>query len=168
MQFEEYVAARGQALLRFAYVLTADHHQAQDVVQSALADAYRHWRRVSRAGDPDAYVRRIVVNAHLGWHRRRSSTEQPGATVGDSGPSVPDHADAIVERDETRRVLDGLAPRARSVLVLRYYLDLDDAAIADLLDVSPSSVRATASRALSLLRQQTPGPLSPAAAEEPR
>jgi RNA polymerase sigma factor (sigma-70 family) len=80
---------------------------------------------------------------------------------------VPDHAEVVVERDETWRVLDGLAPRARSILVLRYYLDLDDAAIADLLNVSPSNVRATASRALSLLRQN-PGSLSPTAAEEPR
>jgi RNA polymerase sigma-70 factor (sigma-E family) len=169
VQFEEYVAARGQALLRFAYVLTADHHRAQDVVQSALVDAYRHWRKVSRAGDPDAYVRRIVVNAHLSWHRRRSSTESPSPTGIDHVGTVPDHADGVVERDETRRVLNGLAPRARSILVLRYYLDLDDAAIAELLNVSPSNVRATASRALSLLRQQNnPGPLSPTAAGEPR
>lgn len=153
MRFEEYVAARGQALLRFAFVLTSDEHLAEDLVQSALADAYRHWSRVVRADHPDAYVRRIVVNTHLGWRRRRSSVEQPIRTD-DVGSAAPDHADEIASRDELRRVLNRLPPRARTILVLRYYIDLDDAAIADLMGLSASSVRATASRALATLRQQ--------------
>ena len=165
MQFEDYVAARGQALLRFAYVLTGDEHAAEDLVQSALADAYRHWRKVSRADHPDAYMRRVVVNTHLGWRRRRSWFERP--TGENLDQLVADHADAVAARDTARRVLDDLPPRARTVLVLRYYADLDDAAIADLLGLSPSSVRATASRALAALRQQHAQPPH-AAAEEIR
>jgi RNA polymerase sigma-70 factor (sigma-E family) len=165
VQFEDYVAARGQALLRFAYVLTGDQHAAEDLTQAALADAYRHWRKVSRAEHPDAYVRRVVINTHLGWRRRRSSHEHP--TGEDLDGVVADHADAVASRDMSRRVLDGLPPRARTVLVLRYYADLDDAAIADLLRLSQSSVRATASRALAALRLQHARPPH-AAAEETR
>lgn len=155
MEFEEYVAARGQTLLRLAHVLTNDVHLAEDLTQSALADAYRHWRRVVRADHPDAYVRRILVNQHLSWRRRRSSTESPRVAV-DDGRQAPDPAEAVAERDEGRHLLDGLAPRARTVLVLRYYADLDDRAIAELLGISESGVRATASRALAALRERHP------------
>ncbi len=150
MQFEDYVAARGQALLRFAFVLTRDADIAEDLVQTALAQAYRHWRKVGRAEYPDAYVRRILVNAHLGWRRRRSWGERP--TGEDLDGFVLDHADAIVSQDAARRLLDHLSPRARTVLVLRYYADLDDQEIASMLGLAPSSVRATASRALAALR----------------
>jgi RNA polymerase sigma-70 factor (sigma-E family) len=166
MEFDDYVAARGQSLLRFAYVLTGDEHSAEDLAQSALANAYRHWRRVSRAEHPDAYVRRIVVNTHLGFRRRKSSGERP---TGDNlDGTVADHADAIVNRDASRRILDTLPPRARTVLVLRYYADLDDAAIADLLGLTPSTIRATASRALAALRQQHVQPPHAARSEETR
>ncbi|MFD0743333.1 SigE family RNA polymerase sigma factor [Phytohabitans flavus] len=151
-RFDEYVAARGQSLLRFAYVLTTDPHTAEDLVQSALADAYRHWRRVSRADHPDAYVRRMIVNKYLGWRRRRWFGEVPTDRTADAAPVVADHAEAVAARDESRRALDSLPPRARTVLVLRYYADLDDAAIAELLGIATSSVRATASRALATLR----------------
>lgn len=164
MEFEEYVAARGQALLRFAYVLTSNEHTAEDLVQSALADSYRHWRKVSRAEHPDAYVRRIVVNTYLGWRRRKMSDERPTAEGLDG--RVADHADAVVSRDAFRHILDTLPPRARAVLVLRYYADLDDRAIADLLGVGPSSVRATASRALAALRLQQAEPPHAQTAEE--
>ena len=158
MEFEAYVAARGPALLRFAYVLTTDAHAAEDLVQSALADTYRHWGRVQKADQPDAYVRTIIVNRHLSGRRRRWWGERPtdprdGALTGSAGGVVEDLADAVVDRDATRVVLDGLAPRARTILVLRYYADLDDHAIAEVLGVKESTVRATASRAIASLRQ---------------
>jgi RNA polymerase sigma-70 factor (sigma-E family) len=155
VEFEEYVAARGQTLLRLAHVLTGDVHSVEDLTQSALADAYRHWRRVVRADHPDAYVRRILVNQHLSWRRRRSSTESPRSEV-DDGRHAPDPAEAVVDRDEGRHLLDGLAPRARTVLALRYYADLDDRGIAELMGVSESAVRSTASRALATLRERHP------------
>lgn len=154
--FDEYVAARGQALLRFAHVLTGDAHLAEDLTQTALAQAYRHWRRVAAADHPDAYVRRVLVNAHLSRRRRRSSSEVPTEDPAEvrTGAAAPDHADAVATDDQARRLLAGLAPRARTVLALRYYDDLDDAAIAELMGVTVSSVRATASRALAALRTQ--------------
>ncbi|MBN1092916.1 SigE family RNA polymerase sigma factor [Blastococcus sp. TML/M2B] len=149
--FEEFVDAQGAALLRLAFVLTGDRHLAEDLTQTALADAYRHWRKVTAAQDPAAYVRRMLVNAHLSWRRRRSSTERP-SELPDRVDLADRPGDALAERDQLRTLLAGLAPRARTVLVLRYHADLDDAAIADAMGVSPSAVRATASRALATLR----------------
>lgn len=162
MEFEQYVAARGQALLRLAYVLTGDRHAAEDLTQSALYDVLRHWRRVTRAGHPDAYVRRMVVNRYLSGRRRRSSSELVLDDVEPLSTAVaPDPAVGVVARDEVRRALAGLPPRARAILVLRYYADLDDAAIADALGIAPSTVRATASRALAGLRDGLVAPTQP-------
>ena len=153
MTFDEYVHERGQALLRLGFVLTGDAHLAEDLVQTALADAYRKWRKVAAARSPDAYVRRMLVNAHLSWRRRRSSTERP-AEVGEGVAGLtPDPANGVADRSHMQQLLAQLAPRARTVLVLRYYADLDDAAIADAMGITESGVRATASRALAALRR---------------
>lgn len=151
VRFEDYVAQHGPSLLRFAYVLTGDPHLAEDLTQTTLTDAYRHWRRVDGAQNREAYVRRIMVNRNLAWHRRRSSTEVPSEHAPNLGVTG-DVADDVASRDRTRRLLAGLAPRARTVLLLRYYADLDDAAIAEVMEISQSAVRATASRALATLR----------------
>ena len=152
MTFEEFVAEQGATLLRLAFVLTSDRQLAEDLTQTALADAYRHWGKVAAARAPEAYVRRMLVNAHLSWRRRRWTTERPSALDGISGAQESDPGDAIAARQQLRALLAGLAPRARTVLVLRYYVDLDDAAIAAAMGVTASSVRATASRALTSLR----------------
>ncbi|HST80490.1 MAG TPA: SigE family RNA polymerase sigma factor [Kineosporiaceae bacterium] len=152
MSFEEYVAQQGHALLRLAFVLTGDAELAKDLTQTALIRAYRNWRKVVRAQNPDAYVRRILVNTQLDWARRRSSTEEPHAFDSHQGDIAPDPADGVSQRAYTRELLTRLTPRARTVLVLRYYADLDDVAIADLMGISTGAVRAAASRALAKLR----------------
>jgi RNA polymerase sigma-70 factor (sigma-E family) len=150
--FEDYVAEQGPSLLRLAYVLTSDAHRAEDLTQTVLADVYRRWPKVAAARSPEAYVRRMMVNAHLDWHRRRSSTERV-TDLRDHEPATEvDHAERIVARDALRSMLASLAPRSRTVLVLRYYSDLDDAAIAEAMGISPSAVRSTTSRALATLR----------------
>jgi RNA polymerase sigma-70 factor (sigma-E family) len=150
VEFAEFVAARGPALERFAYVLTGDAHLAQDLVQTALLKAYRRWRRVSRTDHPDAYVRRIVTTSYLDWRRRRSSAEAPVGELPD--PAGPDLADGVVERDQLRRAMAGLTPKQRATLVLRHYEGLDDAAIAGLLGCGEATVRTHASRGLQRLR----------------
>ncbi len=152
MTFEEFVARHGADLLRLAFVLTRDRHLAEDLTQTALADAYRHWRRVVAAADPRAYVRRMLVNAHLSWRRRLWTREHPVEVAETDLVSSAEPGDELASRDALRELLAGLAPRARTVLVLRYYADLDDAAIAAAMGVTESAVRATASRALALLR----------------
>jgi len=153
MRFEDYVTERGPSLLRLAFVLTSGPHRAEDLTQTVLADAFCHRRRVSTTEHPNAYVRRMLVNAHLDWHRRRSSTERPSDLSGYDLAGVRDPEDLIASRDQLRDALATLAPRARTVLVLRYYVDLTDAEIAAWMGVSVSSVRATASRALGVLRR---------------
>src|SRR3954466_6759767 len=105
MEFEEYVAARGAALERYAFVLTGDAQRSQDLVQTALLKAYRRWRWVVRAGHPDAYVRRIVTTSYLDWRRLRSSDERPVQTMPDLQAPEADPADRVAERDEVHRAL---------------------------------------------------------------
>ena len=148
--FDEFVVARAPALLRFAYVLTQDGGRAEDLVQVALVKAHRRWQAVGRAEQPEAYVRRIIANEFLSWRRRRSSRELPTGQLPERSGS--DGADALAERDEMWRTLAGLPPRQRAVLVLRYYEDLSDQQIADLLGCAVGTVRSSAARALATLR----------------
>jgi RNA polymerase sigma-70 factor (sigma-E family) len=151
VEFDEYVAARGRQLVRLGYVLAADHQQAEDLAQSALLAAFRHWRRVRKMDDPHIYVRRVLVNAYVSAVRRRSADETP-VVVSEAARVTPDPAVALVEHDAIWRALRQLPRRERSVLVLRYYEDLDYASIAAVLGIGESSARATASRALESLR----------------
>ena len=161
--YEQFVTEQAPVLLRLAFVLTGDRHRAEDLTQTTLLDAHRRWRRVSGARHPDAYVRRMLVNAHVEWHRRRSASEVPTDLEPERTAALaPDHADAVASRDEVRTMLAGLPSRARTVLVLRYLADVDDAEIADMLGISASTVRATATRALATLR----GRAHPALEEE--
>jgi RNA polymerase sigma-70 factor (sigma-E family) len=152
VEFEEYVSARGQELVRLGFTVSGDYQRAEDLAQIALMQAFRAWRKVRTADDPHNYVRRILINAYLSMTRRRSFTEAPTAEL-DAERTVPDPATGIVNSDDLWRSLARLPARERVVLVLRYYQDLDDHTIADLLGIKPSSVRATASRALATLRR---------------
>ena len=153
MEFDEYVAARGPALERYAFVLTGDVQRSQDLVQTALLKAYRRWRWVVRADHPDAYVRRIVTTSYLDWRRRRGSDEQPVETVPDVAAAGADPADRVAERDEVRRALATLTAQQRAVLVLRHYEGYDDAAIAAVLGCGEGTVRGHASRGGQRLRE---------------
>src|SRR3982751_1837393 len=105
MEFEEYVAARGPALERYAFVLTGDAQRSQDLVQTALVKAYRRWRWVVRAGHPDAYVRPILTTSYLDWRGRPSSDEPRVGVVPDVPAAGADPADRVAERDEVHRAL---------------------------------------------------------------
>ena len=152
MDFEDYVAARGRALERYAFVLSGDAETAQDLVQTALLKAYRRWRRVTAAEHPDAYVRRIVTTSYLDWRRRRSWGDELVGEVQEI-VSETDLADAVVQRDELRRALGTLTPQQRAVLVLRHYEGYDDAAIAAVLNCGEGTVRTHASRGAERLRR---------------
>ena len=157
--FEEYVTASSGQLLRFAYVLCGDRHLAEDLVQDVLARAHRHWSRIE-AEQPGTYVRAAIVRAHLSWRRRRASTERVLAAP-EPREVVPDFAHGLALRDELWALLTRLPRTQRAVVVLRYYEDLDDRRIAELLGCAPVTVRVHASRALGTLRAG----LSPAFAQ---
>ncbi|GAA3584665.1 SigE family RNA polymerase sigma factor [Kribbella ginsengisoli] len=151
MEFDEYVAARGQQLVRLGLVLSSDHHRAEDLAQTALMNAYRHWRRVRAMDDPHAYVRRILVNAYLAT-TRRSSSHETSSELDDVQHQEPDPSLALVEHDAMWQMLATLPTRERTVVILRYYEDLDYAAIATLLGIKDSTARASVSKALASLR----------------
>jgi RNA polymerase sigma-70 factor (sigma-E family) len=151
--FEEYVLARGPALVRLARLLVGDDHRADDLVQDVLARAYPRWGRIARADHPDLYVRRMLVNARNSWWRRALHREVPVPAVRDL-PSGADHGGASADRDALWRLVSALPERQRAVLALRFYEDLDDTAIAGILGCSPVTVRTHAMRGLATLREQ--------------
>lgn len=157
---ETFAAARGPALRRFAYLLCGDRQRAEDLVQSAFARVLRHWPRIAAVEHPEAYVRQVLVREHLSWWRRRSSREVVTAGVTDEldrTSSGDDFTTDAVERDAAWQLLATLPPRQRAVLVLRFYEDLDDAAVARVLGTSESTVRSNAARGLASLRRALRG-----------
>jgi RNA polymerase sigma-70 factor (sigma-E family) len=155
--FEEYVAARGAALVRFARVLTGDNHRSEDLVQDALAKAYPRWGRILRSDQPDVYMRRVIINAARSWWRRKSNREAPVEQFAEQ-PTDRDSEAEAAERDALWRHIVRLPERQRAVLVLRYYEDLDDLVIAEILGCSTSTVRTHAMRALAVMRQHCEAP----------
>jgi RNA polymerase sigma-70 factor (sigma-E family) len=147
--FSAFATSRWPGLVRLAFGLTGDRWMAEDIAQTALAKAYVAWRRVSRADDPDAYLRRILVNASNRRFRRHRVTEQPGDPP---ETAVDGPADLVSERAALLAALRQLPPRQRAVVVLRYWEDLTDAQIAAALGCSPGTVRSQLARALAKLR----------------
>lgn len=154
MTFEEYVHGRGPALLRLARLLTGDAHRADDLVQEVLARAYVKWKRITQTDRPDMYVRRMLVNANVSWWRRAVNRELTVAEPTVDRAAAGDLSIEAVERDAMWRLVSALPARQRAVLVLRYYEDMDDAAIAEILDCSPNTVRVHAMRGLGTLRDR--------------
>jgi RNA polymerase sigma-70 factor (sigma-E family) len=147
-EFDQFMRGRWPSMVRLAYGLTGDAGHAEDLAQAAFARAYASWGRVSRAGDPDAYVRRIVVNANRSRLRRRRVAE-------DLRPDLADHLAVQPPEPEHSELLDALGrlgPRQRAVVVLRYWLDLSEAETAAALGCSVGTVKSQASRALATLR----------------
>jgi RNA polymerase sigma-70 factor (sigma-E family) len=147
--FDAFVGARMGALIRFAYALTGDLGHAEDLVQTALLQVYRRGRRMA-PDDPERYVRRAIVNANLSRFRRRRVRESLVARLPERG--TPDPEPASEQAAALTRLLAGLSPRQRAVLALRYGADLSEAETAELLGVTPGTVKSLASRGLTRLR----------------
>jgi RNA polymerase sigma-70 factor (sigma-E family) len=147
--FEEFVIARRPALLRTAYLLTGDHHDAEDLVQSALIKVVPRWRRIQ--DHPEPYVRQVLARESVNRRRRRRWREVTTDTV----PVVThqDSTDRIALLDDLRR----LSPRQRAVLVLRYFDDLTEPDTAAALGISVGTVKSHAREAVARMRQQQPG-----------
>jgi RNA polymerase sigma-70 factor (sigma-E family) len=150
--FRVFVAARSTSLLWFAHLLTGDRHTAEDVVQTALSRTFSAWGRVRRKDNPEGYVRRAIVNTHLNGLRRRPWREQPHAEVPETATHRRPESD-LDERDAMWHALAELPPRQRAVLVLRYYEDLSESDIADVLRCSRGTVKSQAAKGLTHLRR---------------
>jgi RNA polymerase sigma-70 factor (sigma-E family) len=151
-EFREFMHARWPAMVRLAYGLTGDLGHAEDVAQAAFARAYASWARVRRTDDPDAYVRKIVVNENRNRFRKRRVAEK----LTDSVLVDVAWTDATGEYDERSALiaaLQRLGPRQRAVIVLRYWMDLTEHETAAALNCSVGTVKSQASRALATLRE---------------
>ncbi|MEY9934601.1 RNA polymerase sigma factor (sigma-70 family) [Catenulispora sp. GP43] len=174
--FREYVAARRQGLLATAYVLTGSQHGAEDLVQATLVKVWPRWNRVAGAGDPDAYVRKALLNTFLSWRRRDGGREvlsedvgavaprRAGAGAGGLGSDTGSDSDSssgnamtgVLDRMVVLDLVRALPRRQRAVVVLRYYADLSEAQIAETLDCSVGTVKSQHAKALATLRRRTP------------
>lgn len=153
--FDEWVAARTPALMRFAYLLTGSQSEAEDAVQSALEHALAHWPRIAHADDPDTYVRRIIVNEHVSLWRRWRRRVSPVAVVREIATSDgTDPAAQVASADAVRRLCAALPPAQRAAVVLRFYEDLDYREIAGMLGCAESTARSHVHRALEALRHE--------------
>lgn len=146
--FDEFVAARSGALLRTAYLLTHDHALAEDLLQTALAKAWFAWSRID--GNPEPYVRKVLVNTFATWWRRRWNGELPTEELPER-PAADPSGDSAGHQD-LWLALGRLPRRQRAVVVLRYFDDLTEREIADALGCSPGTVKSQASKALAKLR----------------
>jgi RNA polymerase sigma-70 factor (sigma-E family) len=151
--YEEFADTQLPGLLRYAVMLTGDPHTAEDLVQDTMVRVQLNWRRVSRSDSPDGYVRRVLTNRFVdlrrgSWWRRVLLKPDPDPTR----PAPRDHAQDSADRDQIWTMLATLPRRQRAVLVLRYYEDLPDAEIADVLGCAVGTVRSSISRALATLR----------------
>lgn len=149
VDFDEFVAARSTGLLRTAYLLTRDHALAEDLLQTALTKAWFAWSRID--GDPEPYVRKILVNTFASWWRRKWNGEhaydelpEPPARSGD--------ADAVDQRHDLWEAMGRLPRKQRAVIVLRFVEDLSEAETARLLGIAPGTVKSQTSKALAKLR----------------
>jgi RNA polymerase sigma-70 factor (sigma-E family) len=132
-----------------AWMLTGDAQLAEDLLQTALARAWPHWSRI-RDGQPELYVRKILIRTHASWRRRRWRGESPSAEL----PEIaePDQYGASEDRLLLSRALFSLPLRQRQVVVLRYYEDMSERAVAELLGCSAGTVKSQASKGLDKLR----------------
>jgi RNA polymerase sigma-70 factor (sigma-E family) len=149
-EFHDFVVARRADLVRTAFLLCGDPHEAHDLVQTALVRVHRRWAAIERADAPEVYARKVVVNLTASWWRRRLRV--PLSEIG--GSTVARPGDRVDDRAELWQAVMTLPPRTRAVLVLRYFEDLSEAETARQLGCSVGSVKSQASRGLARLREQ--------------
>ena len=148
-EFTEFATARWLTLVRAAMALGCTLSEAEDLAQTTLMRAYVAWSKVIRADHRDAYVSKMLVNAHRDTHRRRWRRETPMAEVPDA--PQPDQTIASDSADALRRAVSSLSQGQREVVALRYYVRLTESEIASVLNVAPGTVKSRLSRALAAL-----------------
>jgi RNA polymerase sigma-70 factor (sigma-E family) len=149
--FRAFVQGMATPLHRMAVLLCGDWHLADDLVQEALAKAYSNWRKVQRADNPSAYVRRILINESR-RHWRRQGNVTPRAATDLADIAVPDLSDGVANRAELVQALQTLPLRQRATVVLRFLEGLSERETAAVLGCSEGTVKSQTSRALTKLK----------------
>ena len=150
-QIADLYARHVPAAGRFAYLLTGDRGQAEDLVQEAFVRVIGRFGHLRVPDAFEAYLRRTIVNLHTSSLRRRrlerAYLERAASGTERSAPP-PD----VGAREDLWRALDGLTPRQRAAIVLRFYEDLSERDTAALLRCSPAAVKSLVARAMETLR----------------
>ncbi|BCJ52766.1 RNA polymerase subunit sigma-24 [Actinoplanes sp. NBRC 14428] len=154
LSFEQYVRDRTVSLSRIAYLLTGDHHLAEDLVQQTLLKMAGRWRHVVASGDPDPYVRKALYHEHVSWWRRARRRAEVAAPAVDR--SMPDSTDPVAVAVAVQQALVRLAPRQRAALVLRYFEDLSETQTAEVLGCRVGTVKSQVRDGLARLRVLAP------------
>ncbi len=148
-EFASFAAAAAPRLRRTAYLMCGNWHSAEDLTQITLTKLFASWNRIRRHDNLSNYATRTLLNAYLAERRRRSWTELPTADP----PERAARIDCPEQRMDIMAALAELPPRARAVVVLRYWSDQSIEQVADLLGCSPGNVKSQSARALQRLRQ---------------
>jgi RNA polymerase sigma-70 factor (sigma-E family) len=151
-EFSEFMHARWPQLVRLGYGLTGDRQLAEDLAQTAFARAYASWSRVRRADDPDAYVRRIVVNANKNRFRKVRVSEMLTDSLPELAGAARDSSSQRDDRAVLMQALMRLSYGQRAAVVLRYWLDMTETETAAVLGCSVGNVKSQAARGLAKLR----------------
>ena len=152
--FEAFVSESGDALLRTATLLTADRHAAEDVYQETLQRLFMRWSRVD---NPGAFSRKVMHNLVIdGFRARKRRPRELELLDNHDGQDLRsgDRASAAEVRPTLLAALSTLTAQQRAIVVLRYFEDLSQDDVAEILNVSPGTVKSVASRAVGLLRAQ--------------
>lgn len=155
--FAEFVRANTAALLKTGYLLSRDGGEAEELVQDTLVWLYPRWQQVQAAEHQVAYVRKAVVNRFLAGRRRMSSTEirfDPTLERFTDQPAQRDETAEVDERMAMWRELGELSERQRAAIVLRFFHDLPDDEVAQVLECRVGTVRSLISRSLAALRSK--------------
>jgi RNA polymerase sigma-70 factor (sigma-E family) len=153
-EFTELYTSIRDDCLRIVLVSVGDRQLAEDLVAEAFTRAWMSWRKVRDHPAPRAWIVRTALNAHVSWWRRHRR-EVP---LDDAAPAcvlAPDEQQPGID-DALVAAIRALPPRQREVITLRIFFDLDGAATAELLGISPGTVRVHLHRALAALRAQIP------------
>jgi RNA polymerase sigma-70 factor (sigma-E family) len=153
-EFEAFVATASPRLLRLATVLTGNRSDGEDLLQMAFLRVYRRWEDVSLStDDPTAYMRRVLVNLHVDEQRRGGRRIKAlRVLVPRSRGDVDDPADVVTGHIGALAMVQELPPRQRAVVVLRYFEDLSEKDVAELLGCALGTVKNLHHQAMQKLR----------------
>jgi RNA polymerase sigma-70 factor (sigma-E family) len=156
-EFERFVTDRSGSLLQTAYLMAGNLAEAEDLVQETLLRVARHWPKVRTMEYPAAYARRVLVNVALdGAERRARRAGELAASDGDATDLEDTRAQrelyGVDAQQELLGALGALTVRQRAIILLRYWEDLPEADVAEILGCSVGTVKSTASRSLARLR----------------
>jgi RNA polymerase sigma-70 factor (sigma-E family) len=152
LPFDEFVLEHGPGLMRTAYLLTLDEHEAEDLLQDCFFQLARRWPKVGSMDNPVAYARRVLVRLVVRGTKQRARRRHELNDESIEIPVTPVAIDQFEARDELRSALRQLAPRQRAVLVLRYFNDLTEAQAAEALGWPVGTVKSSTARSLEQLR----------------